>query len=363
MKKILFVLFFTVLLTGCGISGRSYVHVIPHNERTEGYSAGSAPAENYNQLLDALKALIHSGTENGVIYTVKMDQQALEQNMGVAVRYIQQDDAIGAYAVEDISYEIGVTGGKSAVAVTVSYRHSGIELRRILYLGTMDQLDKALLETLEDCRPSMVMQISQYSDLDIHQLMLNLSRENPQIIMETPEMAAAVYGTQENRVVELSFSYENSRDALRQMQNQVKPVFESASLYVTGDAADRQKLSQLYSFLMERFDYTIETSITPTYSLLRHGVGDSRAFATVYAAMCRQAGLECITVTGARNGEPWTWNIVNDDGFYFHVDLLASNEQGYLREMYDSEMTGYVWDYSAYPVCDAHPAEDVTEPE
>ena len=45
---------------------------------------------------------------------------------------------------------------------------------------------------------------------------------------------------------------------------------------------------------MERYDYRIETSITPAYSLLRHGVGDSRAFAVVYAAMCQQAGLECL---------------------------------------------------------------------
>lgn len=359
MKKILFILFFAVLLTGCGVSGRSYVHVTPHNERTAGYSAGSAPAENYTQLMEALRAMVHSGTESGVIYTVKMDQQALEQNMGVAVRYIQQDDSIGAYAVEEISYEIGTTGGKSAIAVTVSYRHSGIELRRILYLGTMDQVEKALLEALEDSRPSIIMQIAQYSDHDLHQLMLNLVREHPETIMETPEMAEAVYGTQDSRVVELSFAYENSRDALRQMQNQVKPVFQSAALYVSGEAADRQKFAQLYSFLMERFDYTIETSITPAYSLLRHGVGDSRAFATVYAAMCRRAGLDCITVTGARNGDPWTWNIVNDNGLYCHVDLLACNDQGVFRELHDSDMTGYVWDYSAYPVCEVHPTKEI----
>ena len=72
----------------------------------------------------------------------------------------------------------------------------------------------------------------------------------------------------------------------------MKPVFESAVLYVSGDGAEKQKFSQLYAFLMERFDYKVETSITPAYSLLRHGVGDSRAFATVYAAMCRLAGLE-----------------------------------------------------------------------
>lgn len=360
-KRFSIFLFIAFVLSGCGFSGRNYVHVTPHNERTEGFSIGSAPAENYTQMLEALRAMIHSGTENAVIYTVKMDQQSLEQNMGVASRYLHQDDAIGAYAVEDISYEIGTTGGKSAVAVTVNYRHSGIELRRILYVGDTNEVEKILLEALEDCRPSLVMQINKYSELDIHQLMLNLARDNPEIVMEIPEMVEAEYGTQESRVIELSFFYENSRDALRQMQNQVKPVFESASLYVSGEAADVQKFAQLYSFLMERFDYSFDTSITPTYSLLHHGVGDSRAFATVYAAMCRRAGLECMTVTGAKNGEPRTWNIINDNGYYFHVDLLANSEQGFFREMYDSEMNGYVWDYSAYPACNVSSADQ--EPE
>ena len=102
---------------------------------------------------------------------------------------------------------------------------------------------------------------------------------------------------------------------------------------------------------MVRFDYKLDPSITPAYSLLRYGVGDSRAFATVYAAMCRRVGLECQVVAGTKAGEPWFWNIVCDDGLHFHVDLLRGNYRG----MLDGEMGGYVWDYSGYPACDQTP--------
>ena len=95
--------------------------------------------------------------------------------------------------------------------------------------------------------------------------------------------------------------------------------------------------------------HTLETSITPIYSLLRHGVGDSKAFATVYAAMCRQADLECKVVTGTKEGEPWVWNMICVDGVYAHVDLLESLEAGRMQVRYQNEMDGYVWDYSAYP--------------
>ena len=100
---------------------------------------------------------------------------------------------------------------------------------------------------------------------------------------------------------------------------------------------------------MERFNYKVETSITPAYSLLCHGVGDSEAFATVFAAMCRNAGLECHTVSGTRAGEAWFWNMIREGDVYYHVDLLQSKAAGQLQRWTDDQMQGYVWDYSAYP--------------
>ena len=100
---------------------------------------------------------------------------------------------------------------------------------------------------------------------------------------------------------------------------------------------------------MGRNDYTVATSITPAYSLLRHGVGDSRAFSVVYAAMCQDAGLECQVVSGTRQGEAHFWNMLCIDGVWWHIDLLGSPTA--LQTMSDGEMAGYVWDYSAYPTC------------
>ena len=146
------------------------------------------------------------------------------------------------------------------------------------------------------------------------------------------------------------------------MKQLVWPIFTAAELYVQGGTDPHDQYAQLYSFLMERFEYSLETSITPSYSLLCHGVGDSRAFATVYAAMCRRAGLEFMTITGTRSGDPWTWNIILDNGTYFHVDLLRSNAGGQFWELTDLEMRNYVWDYSAYPACAGPEEEEPSEP-
>ena len=151
------------------------------------------------------------------------------------------------------------------------------------------------------------------------------------------------------------------RSNLRQMQSQVQPIFNSAVQYAKG-GTDYQKLQRLYSFLMERFsEYQIKTSITPSYSLLHHGVGDSRTFAIVYAQMCRMAGVNSQVVTGTLQGEPWYWNLVESDGTFYHVDLLRSHEENGFRLLTDEQMAEYVWDYSAYPACVGAVQEETTE--
>ncbi len=58
-----------------------------------------------------------------------------------------------------------------------------------------------------------------------------------------------------------------------------------------------------------------------------------------------------MTVTGTCSGEPRTWNIIRDGEQFYHLDLLRCHDLGGYRAYTDGEMTGYVWDYSAYPAC------------
>lgn len=364
MKKVaLLLLLCSMLLSGCSWMDGSYVSVEPHREHNQSGRSELISAVNYLQLMEAMDSLIAEGAETGVIHVLDYNTGSVETGMSIAVEYAMNNSPVGAYAVEEIAYELGTSSGLPAVAVKISYRHSLAEIQRILTVSNMEEAEKTVGAVLEAYETGVVMLIENYTARDFAQMVQDYAVMHPELVMETPQVTEEVYGTGDSRVVELFFAYQNSRDSLRQMQNQVKPVFDAAALYVSGDGAQRQKFSQLYAFLMERFDYTLETSITPSYSLLRHGVGDSRAFATVYASMCRGAGLECLLVTGTRSGEPWVWNMVLDNGHYYHVDLLRSSEMGYYREFTDGEMHGYVWDYSAYPQSYAPVVPEEPEPE
>lgn len=367
-KIILLVVVLSLLLGGCGWMNQSYVSVEPHKEQRQTLQTDVIVATNYLELLDALEEMILSGTEVAAIKVPDYPPADVERGMNRAVIHSMHNDPVGSYAVSDILYEMGSSSGVPAVSVSISYHHNRSEIQRIRKAVDTQAAERIVAEALKGYSSSIVILVEGYENRDFTQFVQDYAVENPQIVMEIPQVSQTTYGTGKDRVLELIFTYQTSRDALRRMQSQVKPVFDAAALYVSSEGEDFQKYSQLYGFLMERFDYKFETSITPAYSLLHHGVGDSRAFSTVYAALCRSAGLECISVTGTRSGEPWNWNIILDNGSYYHVDLLRSNNSGSFHKYTDPEMGNYVWDYSAYPACVVEEAEEPksvqeTEPE
>ena len=365
MKRKIGILLLTLslMLTGCRWMDGRYSSVTPHLEQRQNLQSEAIAASDYLDLMKALEETVQSGSESCVINVADYPAGAVESGMAVAIQYATETYPVGAYAVERIDYEIGTNGGLPAVAVSIDYRHGAAEIRTIREVPGSAEALAEIVKALKNFDAGVVLLVDDYVSTDFTQLVRDYAEDYPEAVMETPQVTEAAYGAGTSRVVELNFTYQTGRDSLRQMQSQVKPVFDAAALYVSGDGEERQKFSQLYAFLMERFDYKLETSITPAYSLLRHGVGDSRAFAMVYAAMCRLAGLDCMTVTGTHTGEPWTWNIVLDDGRYYHVDLLRCSELGGYREFTDQEMSGYVWDYSAYPECPAASQSQSTEPE
>lgn len=339
-----------LLLSGCGLMDGEYLSVTPHELPSTNVQSISQSASNYRELRDILEAMVCAGTESTVISVAKFDQALLDTSVRSVISYIQKSYPLGSWAVENVEYEIGTGGGQPVVSLNISYIHGRSQIRQVQNVKNVEAAENLISGALKECGEGVVLLVENYEKTDITQLIEDYAGENPDTVMEMPGVAVGVYPNEGigQRVVELKFTYQTSRDSLRLMQNQVQRVFSSAELYINSDATDSQKYSQLYTFLMERFDYTIGTSITPSYSLLIHGVGNGEAFATVYRAMCRQAGLECELISGTKNGEPWFWNLILVEDQWRHVDLLEASAQGGFMSLESDQMQGYVWDYSAY---------------
>lgn len=352
MRILAFVLMLCVLLGGCSWSNGSYVSVKPHAEEGGWEEDGIVPVSGYLDMRNALVEMVDSGAHSGMLSVEEMDSEAVNGDMKRAVQYILKEDPLGAYGVEEIQYERGVHRGVDAIAVTILYNGNRGQLQRMQRVDTVEQLTDQVGTALRQCNGTLVLLAENYKSVDFSQIARDYAENNPAYVMEVPQVTVNYYPESgSRRVIELIFTYQTGAESMRSMQNYVQPVFSAAALYVSGEGEQLVKFDQIHSFLMERNDIVVETSITPAYSLLRYGVGDSKAFALVYTAMCRRAGLECQTISGTKKGEPWFWNIICADGVYYHVDLLESHNAGAFSILFDEQMNGYVWDYSAYPAC------------
>lgn len=352
MRKLIPVLIAAcLLLSGCRnwLDG-DYLNVVPREEQPVQSDRPSISVHSYSELYAVLTEQVEAGAKE-VLLSVNLGGEALaESSLDKAIAQLCQENPFAGYAVDTITYEFGSNIGRNTAAVTIAYLENRMEIQKIQRVENLEEAKKAIAEQLKSCSTGMVLYLEDPADTDFVQVVADYAQQYPQYVMEIPEVSVNLYPENgEKQVVELKFSYQTSRESLRVMQARVHPVFASAALVAQTSGTPEEKLSQLYTLLMERYpEYEFQTSITPAYSLLLHGVGDARAFATVYAAMCREAGIDCKTVTGTHQGSPWVWNVVQTDSGWYHIDLLQCRSEGLFSLRTDSAMTGYVWDYSAF---------------
>jgi hypothetical protein len=340
-------------LTGCNswLDG-SYASITPHAAQQTHINQGLPTVSTFQDCINFLTEMTENGRENAVFALDPANAEDILEKMDTAIRYVTGSTPIAAFTVQDISYEVGSTAGVQAVGISVSYNTNQMAIKSMHHAENSVAARTLITDALAQCKDRIVIQVKDYTYMDFDKHIREFIAKRPDAVMETPQVSIRFYPESGDvRVMDVRFSYQNQLEALRAMQNYVQPVFAAAEMNVRGEDAESAKYSRLYAFLMERNDYRIGVSNTPAYSLLRHGVGDSMAFARVYAAMCQRAGLECYVVSGSRDGAAWSWNIIRDGERYYHIDLLRADTQGGFQRWSDAEMQGYVWDYSSYPAC------------
>ena len=335
-----------VLLTGCSWMEGSYVSVTPHQVGLDQSAEETVHAvRSYTELRSALLGMIDSGAERALFSLAEYPREEVPEDLKRAVEYARGTYPVGAYAVESIDYDFGTGLGASALAVNITYRRSRAQIEDIRTVRGLTGAREAVDDALDQLSETLVLRIESYQEADYTAMVLDYAQHNPDRVMEIPIVTVQVFPEHgQTRVAEVCFHYRTDRETLRAMREQVQPVFSSAALYVSGQAGEWVRYSQLHTFLTERFAYTYESSLPPAYSLLCQGVGDSRAFAQVYAAMCSRIGLEAEVVSGKRNGENHWWNRICIDGTWYHLDLLAAQQ---FEPLTDSQMAQYEWDRTA----------------
>lgn len=133
------------------------------------------------------------------------------------------------------------------------------------------------------------------------------------------------------------------------------------------DASDYDKLLYFHDYLVLNCTFSANTEYCNTiYGALVDGKAQCEGYAFAYNYLCRQAGLDCMTVWGTNSdGATHAWNIVSLDGITYHIDctwddpVLNDYTPDFLRHYYflvrDSDILGttHFLDtrYFSWPVC------------
>lgn len=361
MKRIALLLSIILLLTGCSLVPDEYYSVKPHESTAQAQIPEAVEVSDYDGLTDAILRFIKAGLEEGAIRTVEYDGN-VEEDLVQAVYDVVRLDPIGAFAVDYLNHNCVKILNYYEISLAITYRRSGYEIAAIQQAYSPQQLQGQVERSLRAYDDLLAMQVTEDQEYDIAALAEAYFLQNPEEMVELPEVQVSVFpDTGKERIVEVEFHYQNSYNNLMTKKSAVNESVNAAAEYIRYRHSDRDKTRLLYTYLTERFTYEPGTSDSPVWSALCGGVADPLGLAQGFRLICRKAGVECYTVSGLKDGQPYYWNIVSDDGDYRHIDLARdiAEDEG-LWFMTDWDMGRYYWNTAEYPACVAEPAAQTT---
>lgn len=370
--RILLLLLLFLMLTGCG-SQADYLSIRPHVEQP---TATPPPTEsdpipivtNRLELRGAILSLIDNWKEQGTVL-IQDYEGDVERNLSEVMEYATAQHPTGAYAIDYADAEILERDGQQLVQVSFVFRRSISEINSIVLVDNSDAAYDKITEALANYTTALTLRIRRYSARDFSDAIVSYCMENPRIVPTIPEFSLKLYPEEgDHRIMELHFTYPESKDVMREKLSETETTFQSALSYGKTGKTPMDQAQRLCHYLIRRRNQTlVATAPTfPVYSLLSENKGHDLSYAICYQDLCSSLGISSRIVKGTKNGETYYWNLLVFGDETFHVDLRRYVEEGTrtMIPLYDETLLaeGYSWDQHAYPAAPLPVEPDETTP-
>lgn len=346
-------------LCGCaGLFEKEYVFVedyapAPQPDDAEGEKL---TVHDFSGLLQAMRDMVGSGQSGGTIVFDSAYDGDVAEDLSDACWQLRTQDALCAYCVVNIFYELNKIVAYHEAEINISYSDYGEKVENIARLPYSTGVDSLVRSAIASGRARLALLInhSSLSAEDMEDLVAETYRENPAIAPQQPHVSVNMYsGTNQQRLYELNLRYGMTAGEFEQRKLRLSAVrpFDSASPLTMSEG--RRALAA-FDWLRAGVTVSPAGQNNSIYSALVEGAADSEGIALAYVELCRQLGLDCRVVYGQRNWQDHCWNILRVGQDYYHVDAaLGADVPGEECFMRRDEHIWEIcrWDMASYPSC------------
>ncbi|MCM1150069.1 MAG: hypothetical protein NC319_08335, partial [Butyricicoccus sp.] len=248
-KRILLILTALALMlsaSGCtSIFASDYYYVSEYSEGTES-SGGLTGTEikNYAQLRSAISEMVNGALPGGELsfsgYTgpVRDDMAAVCYEIGTQT-------PMGAYAVEDLSYEINRIVSYYTAQISISYKRSLEEIESVVLLNGVSSLKSYLTDAIGGHSEKLVLRIfsSTVNEDYIKAIVSGAYLDNPLVSAREPAVSVTGYPAEGvNRIYEIGLDYGMDARELDELRGRLERRIDELCQDVTAQESWRRAL-------------------------------------------------------------------------------------------------------------------------
>ena len=345
-------------LCGCGLmSSEEYVVVGDYTPPAPVSDTGEGriTVTDLDGLRLALLDLVYDGVRESSIAFDADYEGEISEDMASACWQVRTQDALCAYCVENISYDLTKIVNYTEARISIRYSDAvcaPAEVLRRTYSSGMDDLVRKMM-TKGDTRLAVLINSSYTSGEGMEELVRKAYRNKPILSPCAPEISVMMLsGSGMQRLYEIDLDYGMDEGERQRRLEELHALSPFEGMETTGlDEAHRALAAALW--LSEHCVYDPDGN-SDLYSALIRGCADEEGMAFAFVHLCTLLGLDCRMVYGQRSWEDYCWNIVNVDGDYYHVDpavCAAGDLDGGFLVRDELMWEDCRWDVTAYPPC------------
>ena len=318
----------------------------------------------FEELKDAIINMIYDHEPGGRII-VSYDTEHLQEDVDRAIYEIMENHPLGAFAVSEIIGSATKIVTFFEVDISITYHRTRYQINSIINVSDIYEVKDILLETMNEYRDEVVFRTDlQLTNNEILNYISDIYYQNPRSIVIHPAVAVEMFPKDgEDRVFSVSFNFGQTQGIMRTHLAGLSQAIQSQIDVVEGDTQAEQLLSLAdnLSAIASFDDATARTlsahgiqNLTATaFGALLTGRAIGEGFAMAYKALGDTLGIDIRVVLGTLDGRYHAWNLVNINGYYYHVDVsmaeLLGMEEVFFRSDQGFRALGYVWDVIRTP--------------